>query len=121
MCDIFMDRVKGAREAIRELTKAGKADQVQVPDDQCFAGFDGYKQVIEASDVVCIANAAKFHPLHALAAIQAGKHVFVEKPHGIDPYRIKMMRAGLQTWRRRRSSASSPACRAATTPATPRR
>jgi len=94
LCDIFVDRVKGAREAIRgELAKAGKADQVQVPDDRCFTGFDGYRRVIEASDVVCIANAAKFHPYHAMAAIQAGKHVFVEKPHGIDPRGVKLMQA----------------------------
>lgn len=93
ICDIFPDRVKNAREYIRaELAKEGRADAVQVPDAHCFAGFDAYKQVIELSDVVCIANAAKFHPLQALAAVQAGKHVFVEKPHGIDPYTVKMMR-----------------------------
>ncbi len=87
MCDIFMDRVKASREAIR----GQRGDQVMVDDDHCFAGFDGYKHVIEASDVVLIANAAKFHPLHALSAIKAGKHVFVEKPHGIDPAGLKMM------------------------------
>jgi predicted dehydrogenase len=87
MCDIFMDRVK----AVRELLKKGKGDQVVADDDHCFAGFDGYKHVIESSDVVVIANAAKFHPFHALSAIQAGKHVFVEKPHGIDPAGMKMM------------------------------
>ena len=47
--------------------------------------------MIEASDVVLVANAAKFHPFHAMAAIQAGKHVFVEKPHGIDPRGIKLI------------------------------
>lgn len=87
MCDIFMDRVKSRRERI----KAQMKDQVVVDDDHCFTGFDGYKHVIEASDVVLIANAAKFHPLHAMSAIQAGKHVFVEKPHGIDPAGIKLM------------------------------
>ncbi len=87
MCDIFLDRVQGARNAI----KGERGDQVQVPDDHCFAGFDGYKKVIELSDVVCIANAAKFHPLHAYSAISAGKHVFVEKPHGIDPAGCKLM------------------------------
>lgn len=92
LCDIFMDRVQNARQIItKELAKDGKAEQVQVKNDHCFTGFDGYKKVIEASDVVLIANAAKFHPLHAKAAIEAGKHVFVEKPHGIDPYGMKML------------------------------
>lgn len=88
MCDIFMDRVKAKRERLQAQMK----DQVAVDDDHCFAGFDGYKQVIEASDVVLIANAAKFHPLHAMMALQAGKHVFMEKPHGIDPAGIKVLR-----------------------------
>jgi myo-inositol 2-dehydrogenase/D-chiro-inositol 1-dehydrogenase len=54
MCDIFMDRVKGKRKVLKEQMK----DQVIVDDDHCFAGFDGYKHVIESSDVVVIANAA---------------------------------------------------------------
>lgn len=87
MCDILMDRVKTRRERLREQKKG----QVDVDNDHCFAGFDGYKHVIESSDVVLIANAAKFHPFHAMAALQAGKHVFVEKPHGIDPAGIKLM------------------------------
>jgi predicted dehydrogenase len=87
MSDIFMDRVKDKRRILKEQ----KGDQVVVDDDHCFAGFDGYKRVVEASDVVLIANAAKFHPLHSIAAIKAGKHVFVEKPHGIDPAGLKVM------------------------------
>jgi predicted dehydrogenase len=87
MCDIFMDRIKSKREVLKQQ----KGAQVTVDDAHCFTGFDGYKQVIEASDVVLIANAAKFHPFHAMAAIQAGKHVFVEKPHGIDPRSVKLM------------------------------
>jgi len=87
MCDIFMDRVK----AKRRILKQQKGDQVIVDDDHCFSGFEGYKHVIGSSDVVLIANAAKFHPFHAISAIRAGKHVFVEKPHGIDPAGIKLM------------------------------
>ena len=92
MCDILMDRVKARRDQL----KPAKKDQVVVDDDHCFAGFDGYKHVIEASDVVLIANAAKFHPFHAMAALQAGKHVFVEKPHGIDPAGVKLMERAAQ-------------------------
>jgi len=78
--------------ATREIISKECPGQVEVSDDHCFTGFDAYKKVIELSDVVCIANAAKFHPYHALAAIRAGKHVFVEKPHGIDPAGIKALR-----------------------------
>jgi myo-inositol 2-dehydrogenase/D-chiro-inositol 1-dehydrogenase len=97
MCDIFMDRVKDKRRLLKEQ----KGNQVVVDDDHCFAGFDGYKHVIESSDVVVIANAAKFHPLHAMTAIRAGKHVFVEKPHGIDPAGIKLMQRAARRARRR--------------------
>jgi len=86
-CDIFMDRIQGKLAEI----KKSRPDQVAVEAGSCFTGLDGYKHVIEASDVVLIANAAKFHPLHAHAAIQAGKHVFVEKPHGIDPAGARLM------------------------------
>ncbi len=92
MCDVLADRVQARREDL----KRAKASQVDVPDDRCFSGFDGYKKVIECSDVVLIANAAKFHPLHSMAAIQAGKHVFVEKPHGIDPRGVKLMQAACE-------------------------
>ncbi len=97
MCDIFMDRVKGKRNILKEQ----KREQVVVDDDHCFAGFNGYKHVIEASDVVVIANAAKFHPLHAMTALKAGKHVFVEKPHGIDPRGVKLMQEAAEVARQK--------------------
>ena len=91
MCDILDVRIKTKRERLKQQFK----DQVMVDDDHCFPGFDGYKHVIEASDVVLIANAAKFHPFHALQALKAGKHVFVEKPHGIDPLGIKVLKQAI--------------------------
>ncbi len=108
ICDIFLDRVHNAREAIKtELARENRADAVQVPEANCLTGFDSFKRVIELSDVVCIANAAKFHPLHALTALEAGRHVFVEKPHGIDPYTVKMMRRACELARQKRLSIAS--------------
>jgi predicted dehydrogenase len=98
LCDIFLDRVQAKLAKIREA----RPDQVQVDADHCFTGFAAYKKVIEASDVVLIANAAKFHPLQMLAAIQAGRHVFVEKPHAIDPAGIKVVRAACELAREKR-------------------
>lgn len=97
MADIVMDRLKAKRKMLKEKLP----HQVEVDDDHCFAGFDAYKKVIESVDLVLIANAAKFHPLHMMAAVQAGKHVFVEKPHAIDPAGIKMVRAACQLARQK--------------------
>jgi predicted dehydrogenase len=98
MADLLMDRVQEKRTALR----LKKPDQVQVTDDRCFAGFDAYRRVIECSDVVIIANAAKFHPLHMKAAIEAGKHVFVEKPHAIDPAGVKVVAEACELARRKK-------------------
>lgn len=100
MADVVMERVKEKRASL----KGRKPAQVEVPDSQCFAGFDGYKHVIAASDVVVIANAAKFHPLHAYEALRAGKHVFVEKPHAIDPAGIQMVKAAAALAREKKLS-----------------
>ncbi len=97
MCDILTERVQ---EKLGKL-KDRKPKQVAVDDDHCFTGFEGYKRVVESCDVVLIANAAKFHPLHLKAAVAAGKHVFVEKPHAIDPAGIKMVREACEMARQK--------------------
>lgn len=103
MCDLFSDRIHEKRALIREQKPA----QVEVPDSRCFTGFEGYQRVIEAADVVLIANAAKFHPRHTLAAVQAGRHVFVEKPHAIDPAGIQVVRAACELANEKRLSVLS--------------
>lgn len=97
MADIRRDRMEESQAELR-LKYPG---QVEVRDDHLFAGFDGYRHVIEASQVVIIANAAKFHPMHMKAAIEAGRHVFVEKPHAIDPAGVKVVREACELARKR--------------------
>lgn len=98
MADIRRDRMEESRAEL----KVKYPDQVDVADERLFAGFDAYQHVIEASDAVIIANAAKFHPMHLMAAVQAGKHVFVEKPHAIDPAGVKVLRAACELARQKR-------------------
>lgn len=89
MYDVFADRLQSSREVL----KARFPNQVAVDDDHCFTEFDGYQKVIDSVDVVLIACASKFHPMYAEAAIKSGVHVFVEKPHGIDPVGVRRMQA----------------------------
>ena len=80
MADVFGDRALNARNAFRQT----HPERVDVPDDRCFSGLDGYKGVIEHSDAVLVAAASRFHPKYTLAAVEAKKHLFVEKPHALD-------------------------------------
>ncbi len=89
MNDLFEGRVRGSRDRLKKMFP----DQVLVDDDHCFAGFGGQQKVIDAADVVLIACASKFHPMYSEMAIKAGKHVFVEKPHAIDPVGCRRMQA----------------------------
>ena len=89
MADIFEDRIIGARERLQEL----KPEQVAVDDDHLFVGFDAYQKVIDSVDVVLIAAASHFHPAYLKAAVDADKHVFCEKPHGLDVPGLKVAMA----------------------------
>ncbi|MDX9753631.1 MAG: Gfo/Idh/MocA family oxidoreductase, partial [bacterium] len=88
MADVFDEHIQAQRAQL----KAELPEYIQVDDDHCFAGLDGYKRLLETDvDVVLIACASLFHPRYSHAAIEAGKHVFVEKPHGIDPAGARLM------------------------------
>ncbi|QEH34266.1 Inositol 2-dehydrogenase [Aquisphaera giovannonii] len=79
LADLFDDRLEKARG---ELAKVG----VEVNRDRCFTGFEAYKKLLEVDEVnyVIQATPPHFRPAHLMAAIQAGKHAFIEKPAAVD-------------------------------------
>jgi predicted dehydrogenase len=81
MADVFEKRM----QAKRQYFQTSFPDQFVATDETCTFGLEGYRAVIEASDAVLIACASKYHPFYAEEAIKAGRHVFIEKPHAIDP------------------------------------
>ncbi|MDA1161616.1 MAG: Gfo/Idh/MocA family oxidoreductase [Planctomycetota bacterium] len=74
-----------------ERLKADKSivGQIKVADDHVFGGLNGYKQVVEMVDVVLLATPPGFRPMHFRAAVDAGKHVFTEKPMATDPVGVQ--------------------------------
>jgi myo-inositol 2-dehydrogenase / D-chiro-inositol 1-dehydrogenase len=81
MGDTFRDRLDKCYKSVLPYDKKG---QIKVDEDKKFVGFDAYEKVIEQSDVVFLVTPAPFRPMHFDAAIQAGKHVFMEKPLAVD-------------------------------------
>jgi predicted dehydrogenase len=55
--------------------------------------LEGYRGVIENCDVVLIACASRFHASYGLAAVQAKRHVFIEKPAAVDVAGIEQLLA----------------------------
>ncbi|MCL4194572.1 MAG: Gfo/Idh/MocA family oxidoreductase, partial [Thermoguttaceae bacterium] len=106
MADIFEDRATGARERL----KARKPEQVAVDDDHIFIGFDAYQKVIDAVDVVLIAAASHFHPVYFKAAVDAGKHIFCEKPHSLDVPGLKLAMAACEEAKRKNLNVVSGLC-----------
>lgn len=80
MGDVFADHLKTRLDAL----KAQFPEKIDVDKDHRFVGFDAYKGVIESSDVVLLASTPHFRPRHLKAAVEAGKHVFCEKPVAVD-------------------------------------
>src|SRR6478735_3352321 len=64
--------------------------KVNVPTERQFTGLDAYQKVIESGvDVVLLTAPPGFRPQHLRAAIEAGKHVFAEKPMAVDVAGVK--------------------------------
>jgi predicted dehydrogenase len=103
MTDVFADKVRSRREMLKQQ----KPEQVQVDDAHCFSGLDGYRHVIESAEVVLIACAAKYHPYYLHKAVEAGKHVFVEKPHAIDPVGVRQIAAACALAKKKKLSVMS--------------
>jgi len=78
--------------ALRENMRAAHGAKLALADDKLHGGLDGYRRVLEDPevDVVLLATSPGFRPRMILEAIEAGKHVFAEKPVCVDPagYRI---------------------------------
>jgi len=81
IADAFENRVNVCR---KNLTKQF-GDQVDVPDDRLFVGLEAYKDAVAVdADLVVLATPPGFRPMQFKAAIDAGRHVFMEKPCCVD-------------------------------------
>ncbi len=82
MGDAFADRIEFS---LNGMQKSPVADRVTVDAEHQFAGFDAYKKVLASGvDIVLLAEPPHFRPISLKAAIDAGKHVFAEKPVAVD-------------------------------------
>ncbi|MCK9500938.1 MAG: Gfo/Idh/MocA family oxidoreductase [Fermentimonas caenicola] len=89
--DVFQDKI----DACRDLLK--KEKNVEIPDENCFVGFDSYEKVLDSGiDVVLLCTPPHFRPAHVEAAVNARKHIFMEKPVAVDPTGVRRVIAAVK-------------------------
>ena len=86
--DVFPDRLEGLRKMAAE--KLGQ----EVPEENCFIGFDAYQKVIDSGvDMIIDTTPPVFRPDHFKYAVQKGVHSFLEKPVAVDAKGYRTMMA----------------------------
>jgi len=107
MADIFEDRLTRCHEALKAAARnpqtsgsadrwvmGFKADQVDVPQERRFLGFDAYQKAMDClrpGDVVILTTPVAFRWVHFSYAIKKGINVFMEKPVAVDGPTIRKM------------------------------
>jgi predicted dehydrogenase len=79
MADVFEDRLNGSFDTLKREC----GDNVDVPQDRKFIGFDAYKKAMDclkAGDVAIFTTPLAFRWVHFTYAISKGLNVFMEKP-----------------------------------------
>ena len=89
IADMFQDRVDNSLAAMRKAAP----EKVKVTPQTVFLGFDAHRKVLAMKDVdmVLLLTPPGFRPQTLRAAVEAGKHIFMEKPGAVDPVGIRSL------------------------------
>lgn len=110
MGDVFEDKLEGSlarlrdpkylADNVREVAEFQKqpieqlaksvAERVKVGPEHRFSSFDAFKKLAASDvDIVMLCTPPGYRPEHFEAAVNAGKHVFTEKPIATDPTGVR--------------------------------
>lgn len=111
MADIQEKRLTASHKALSDRF----GDQIDVPAERQFIGFDAYRKAIDClkpGDVAMCTTHAGFRRVHFDYAVDKGMNVFMEKSFAPDPGGLKrMLRAGKRAEEQNLKIASGLMCR----------
>ena len=107
MGDVFSHRLQGSWDSLKRAAK----EKVDVDPAMRFFGLDAYQKVIDSGvDVVILTSPPAFRPRHLKAAVDAGKHVFCEKPMATDAPGLRSVMASVAEAKRKRLAVVAGFC-----------
>jgi myo-inositol 2-dehydrogenase/D-chiro-inositol 1-dehydrogenase len=94
LADAFRHRLDTAYRVLKKR----RPDQVDVPEERRFVGLDAYQKAIDCDiDLVLLCTPPGFRPAQFQAAVDAGRHVFMEKPVATDAPGVRRVMAANET------------------------
>ncbi|MFO1052453.1 MAG: Gfo/Idh/MocA family oxidoreductase [Planctomycetota bacterium] len=90
LADVFEGKPQKLAESLRTQFK----DQVDLPAERLFIGFDGYRKAMDClspGDIVILTTPPAFRWVHFTYAIEKGLNIFMEKPVAVDGPTAKRM------------------------------
>jgi myo-inositol 2-dehydrogenase/D-chiro-inositol 1-dehydrogenase len=109
--DVFPERIESSLSSLAREFGSDAPAKVAVTEDRRFVGFDAYRRVIGSGvDVVLLTTPPGFRPIHLKAAVDAGKHIFCEKPMAVDAPGLRSVTASAAEARSRGLSLVSGFC-----------
>lgn len=89
LADLFQDRLDETKRKFDEVASSKGYSHIELT--RMFRGPRAYEQIAETNgvDAIIIATPSYFHPQHLEAVVAFEKHVYCEKPSGIDVPGVK--------------------------------
>ena len=107
MADAFPDQLENSYNTLKEKQQ----NKVQVANNHKFTGLNAYQKLLETDvDVVLLAAPPAFRPSHLEAAVNAGKHIFCEKPFAVDAPGLRRVMAAAKKAKETKLSLVSGFC-----------
>ena len=114
MADVIETRMTSAHKTLSEMYP----QQVDVPPERRFVGFDAYKKAIDSlgpGDVAMLTGYAGFRPVQLEYAVSRGVNVFMEKSFATDPPGARrVIAAGAEAEKKNLKIAAGLMCRHST-------
>jgi myo-inositol 2-dehydrogenase / D-chiro-inositol 1-dehydrogenase len=95
LADLFQDQLDKARAHFDQVQQGKGYSTLDA--SQLFVGPNAYKEIAASKeiDAIVVATPPYYHPRHLEAVVDAGKHVYLEKPVAVDvPGAKKVMEIG---------------------------
>jgi predicted dehydrogenase len=108
MGDMFADKLQKSLNQLKSIPAI--VDRIEVKPESSFTGFNAYKSVLEMVDVALLTTPPHFRPLHLKAAVDAGKHIFAEKPCAVDARGVRTVLQACEEAKKRNLSVVAGLC-----------